>query len=579
MTSLNLNKLGESLRSSWAKREKNRKGYLAQQKEKTAAFRAELKPIWDALEDGQTINGCKGKEQWAKWFNPTCKNPLRQLQRIMQETPTETTSRRFLINLDKGKPEITFITDGMKYNVTGFNLNGFPASGVVGMNVERIKKDAAAKNPRTKKRQTVKEEKKPIKHAKYGSHDTWCGKRASQSCNVARAKNNATCEYCRAAMAANIRINHPETMLRDLKKELKEARENLKHHEGMVANCLPEYRAVNYKHSVKAIPERKKEITELEAKLAIWENIKTPEQAVELAKRFAAERAAEKVRLAALPKHIQDGNEQRTLCGLEIIYGETQMAWGQTQPTCEACTKESKRDLYARAIEKQDERVAEHQENDAPVKIKVTKAQAAQCDVGGNCLVFGAANYQEDAKKMVLALEQRITDLDAEYEQWKKDTGRDISSLLDFNNNDDEAKAAKKLVNGNRAAIKACRNAIWAIIHGDTSSDDPNRHIREWYEQHQAELEIAAEEKYQLTIKTLDQSYVHAVKCDTNPPGSQSHCGLDLTGGDYKTDVERVKITCPRCRIGFNEERLAQTPDEEEEPNLTIHTQGHRVRR
>jgi hypothetical protein len=51
--------------------------------------------VWAALGAGKVVNGCKGKEAWAAWANPTAKHPLRNFQLIMKEKPEgEVTSPR-----------------------------------------------------------------------------------------------------------------------------------------------------------------------------------------------------------------------------------------------------------------------------------------------------------------------------------------------------------------------------------------------------------------------------------------------------------------------------------------------------
>jgi hypothetical protein len=91
-----LDKQGVACRKLQAESTAEGKGYRERQKEKTAKQRVLLVPIVAALKNGETVNGQKGIENWAKWWNPTAKYPERQLQRVMRE-PTEkseTTSRR-----------------------------------------------------------------------------------------------------------------------------------------------------------------------------------------------------------------------------------------------------------------------------------------------------------------------------------------------------------------------------------------------------------------------------------------------------------------------------------------------------
>jgi hypothetical protein len=88
-----LDKQGMAARKLQAEFTAEGKGYRERQKETTAKQRVLLVPIVAALKNGEIVNGQKGIENWAQWWNPTAKYPERQLQRIVGE-PTETTSCR-----------------------------------------------------------------------------------------------------------------------------------------------------------------------------------------------------------------------------------------------------------------------------------------------------------------------------------------------------------------------------------------------------------------------------------------------------------------------------------------------------
>jgi len=70
------------------------KTYAARRREATERLRPMLTEIWAALEKDTVVNGCRGKEEWARWFNPSAKgaNGIRQIQRIIN--PKKATSRR-----------------------------------------------------------------------------------------------------------------------------------------------------------------------------------------------------------------------------------------------------------------------------------------------------------------------------------------------------------------------------------------------------------------------------------------------------------------------------------------------------
>ena len=92
----NLDKQGEECRKLQAEFTAEGKTYNERRKAQKDALRVALTPVWAALKSGATVNGQKGLERWAEWFNPVAKYPLRQLQRVMNESTekSETTSRR-----------------------------------------------------------------------------------------------------------------------------------------------------------------------------------------------------------------------------------------------------------------------------------------------------------------------------------------------------------------------------------------------------------------------------------------------------------------------------------------------------
>lgn len=151
------------------------------------------------------------------------------------------------------------------------------------------------------------------------------------------------------------------------------------------------------------------------------------------------------------------------------------------------------------------------------IRVRLTSAQcretkqiAMELGIGWSpavTLVFEAAEYQSQAKELVVALEKKITDLHDANREWRNHQNvTRLSDLLDWNNQSDEAKATKQIVSTYKGAVKACEGAIRAIIAGDLNDDDdPTRHTREWYEgEHAEEVERRAEETYQKRIAELD---------------------------------------------------------------------------
>ena len=68
-----LDKQGEACRKLQAEFTAEGKTYNEQRKAQTAKLRAALTPVWTALKSGKTVNGQKGLEKWAAWFNPVAK--------------------------------------------------------------------------------------------------------------------------------------------------------------------------------------------------------------------------------------------------------------------------------------------------------------------------------------------------------------------------------------------------------------------------------------------------------------------------------------------------------------------------
>lgn len=313
-----------------------------------AKAQAHIKQVWDAFTAAEeagttiTINGVSLKKNWAKLINRTtryCQMIAKDGDRKSQKKDANSVRPLALI-----KQLITVISETKDYAIVKGeaqeicdSLKWYPPA------FKQENKEVKHYNRTGEK----PGQKKPVKHAKHRHGTTYCGKDAHHA-NMARSRKHATCPFCVAGIAANLQINHPEVMVRHFKGELKDTRSLLKHHEQLVDACLPEHRGANYNRSLGAIPECKTEIAELEAKLAIWEAVKTPEQSVELAKQAAAEKEARRLTYQQQPVHIQSpvagkNQTEMTLCGEEIIssfrsFEGTRMAYGAHDvATCEKC--------------------------------------------------------------------------------------------------------------------------------------------------------------------------------------------------------------------------------------------------
>jgi len=158
-------------------------------------------------------------------------------------------------------------------------------------------------------------------------------------------------------------------------------------------------------------------------------------------------------------------------------------------------TKEARDAQLAAFNKKNEEENAERRKQ--PVKVKLTEAQKREvmavladtpelkknATVKGGNLIFHKT-YADDAKRFVAALEQRKAWHGGEYAKLNL-TG----DLLDWNNDTDEGKAAKKAQHAYNNALKASDAAIKAIIYGDPDSGDSEteRNLRAWHEQRENE--------------------------------------------------------------------------------------------
>lgn len=298
-----------------------------------ATAQAHIKQVWDAFTAAEqagttiTINGASLKKDWAKLINRTtryCQMIAKDGNRTNQKK--DANSVRALL-----KQLITVISENRDYAI----IKGEAQE--ICDDIHWYPPVFKQENKEVRKFNRTGEwgDKKPIKHAHASRGSTWCGKDSAHS-NMASQKRHATCPFCLAAMAANIRVIHPDADVRRVKNELESKRTILKNLE-RGDQVLPEYRDDRWQRDQARVPKLREEIAALEVELEAIKQIKTPEQAVELAKRREADRKAEHDRIAALPRHYQQGNTETTACG-EAISDETPIVWGKRDPaTCPKC--------------------------------------------------------------------------------------------------------------------------------------------------------------------------------------------------------------------------------------------------
>lgn len=258
-----------------------------------AKAQAHIKQVWDAFTAAEeagttiTINGVSLKKDWAKLINRTTRycqmiakegdrksqkkdaNSVRPLALIKQLITVISETKDYAIV----KGEAQEICDSLKWYPPAFKQENKEVKHYLRTGIDPTKPQ-------------------PVKHARYNSDTTWCGKRSTHGTNMARQKKHATCPYCVAAMAANILIARPEKG-------------------------------------------------------------QTPEQAVEAEKTRRAEREVQRIEYEKQPTHIQSpvigkNRTEMTLCGEVIdigtgLYEGTRMAYGaHAVATCPTCIEQSK---------------------------------------------------------------------------------------------------------------------------------------------------------------------------------------------------------------------------------------------
>ena len=171
-----------------------------------------------------------------------------------------------------------------------------------------------------------------------------------------------------------------------------------------------------------------------------------------------------------LAVHFRTGSSTYSRCNKPVglkYSNPTTKSWDKV--TCDACRENKPPDL---------------------IIVPLTTAQMREVEHGGvrpkgvfrgnKDIRFPAAEYQEKAKRLVEALEQRIADLNKEAGALAE-ANRDLYLESDLGASD-EARELKKKVAKLKGAATACEGAIRVTTFGDTSTDDTARNIREWYE-------------------------------------------------------------------------------------------------
>jgi hypothetical protein len=100
------------------------KDYNSRRKERTEELRTTLAPIWEALAQGKTVNGCNDKLSWCKWANPSAKHPERYFYAVMSDKkglkslqshrPLDAGIEKFLCDTKEATVVVQILGDGVK---------------------------------------------------------------------------------------------------------------------------------------------------------------------------------------------------------------------------------------------------------------------------------------------------------------------------------------------------------------------------------------------------------------------------------------------------------------------------------
>jgi hypothetical protein len=292
--------------------------------------------VWEALESGATVNGYTTKDEWATKFAGVTDRTIQHILYGRAERKANTGSPKLALTLldtaynpRKDAKYLALVADVAPVDANGREITGnmhVKLDVVVKGPKNRETLDACAVKmtalmkqlrlwdkenakrfkeyleevatereltstpaPSSKKAQPVRQPKE-VKHVFNKSITlSWCRTKVNLN-NTARQAKHATCPYCIAAMAAGIPVMNPTMERRWIERELKEAHERLPDLESRVELCLPEYRDEAWQRHKEEIPKLREKITKLGQELEEAKKIKTPEQAVEAAKKAKAER-------------------------------------------------------------------------------------------------------------------------------------------------------------------------------------------------------------------------------------------------------------------------------------------------
>jgi hypothetical protein len=167
-----LDNAGEEARKLYKSIASSGKSYNERRKEQTQTLRDTMHPVWQALGKGQAVNGCKDKLSWARWVNPTAKNPERYFYKLMYDPGLNSVQSEKTVTL---KPGVHVVIDGIKYEVPRLNRKTIAdhhrAKGNAGFNIILVGMQAVIR--KVKKREACPEclKNADVKDGRFVKHD------------------------------------------------------------------------------------------------------------------------------------------------------------------------------------------------------------------------------------------------------------------------------------------------------------------------------------------------------------------------------------------------------------------------
>jgi len=115
-TNKRLDEQGEAAKKLYSTITQSSKHYNERRRAQTEELRSVLEPVWQALAEGKTVNGCADKLSWSKWANPESKHPERWFYSVMRD-------KAGLKSVQRMKTKAVVIREGMIFSAQGLHSN------------------------------------------------------------------------------------------------------------------------------------------------------------------------------------------------------------------------------------------------------------------------------------------------------------------------------------------------------------------------------------------------------------------------------------------------------------------------